>query len=72
MSITRWMVRWKIQRLEVVVIGFDLRALFYRVTEIAEHADDLVHRLDDEMLRADGATNAGEGYVERLKSNFVR
>src|SRR5258708_33966027 len=58
------MVRRKIQRFEVVVIGFNLRAFLDRIAEIAEDANDLVHRLDDGMLGADGTTNAGQGNVE--------
>jgi len=51
----RGMIRRKIQRLEVVIIGFNFRTFLDRVAQIAEAADDLVHRLDDGMLRTEGA-----------------
>ena len=64
LRVARGMVRRKIQRLEVVVVGFDLRAFGNRVAEIAEDGDDLVHRADDGMLRAQRTANAGEGDVD--------
>ena len=72
LRIARGMIRRKIQRFEVVVVGFNLRAFLDRVAQIAEDADDLVHRLDDGMLRADGAANAGESDVETLGREFAR
>jgi hypothetical protein len=72
LRVARGMVRRKIQRLEVVVIGFDLGTFFDRVAQIAEDGDDLVHRLDDGMLRADGTANAGKGDVEALGGEFAR
>src|SRR5882762_5767277 len=65
------MIRRKVQRFEVVVIGFNLRTLLDRIAEIAEHANDLVHRLDDGMFRADGTTNAVEGDVETLRDELA-
>ena len=55
----------KFRRLEIVVVGLNLRTFFDRIAQVAEDADNLVHRLDDGMLRAEGTANAGEGDVER-------
>ncbi len=38
LRVARRMVRRKIQRLEIVVVGLDLRTFFDRVAEIAEDA----------------------------------
>src|SRR5258708_27443693 len=65
------MVRREVQRLEVVIVGFNLRALLDRVTQIAEDANNLLHRLDDGMLRADGTANAGKGDVETFGGEFA-
>ena len=66
LRIARRVVRRKIQRLEVVKVGLNLRAFLDRVAEIAEDANHLVHRLDDGMLRAGGTADTGEGDVETL------
>src|SRR5207302_8796362 len=63
LGVARRMVRGKIQRLEIVVIGLDLRSFLDRISEIAEHGDHFVHGLDDRMLGAERATDAGEGDV---------
>ena len=68
LRVARGMVRRKVQRLEIVVIGFNLRTFLDRVAQIAEDANDLVHRLDDGMFRADGTANAGKGDVEMRRS----
>ena len=39
LRVARGMIRREIQRLEIVVIGFNLRTFFDRVAEIAEDAD---------------------------------
>ena len=67
LGIARRMVRRKIQRLEVVVVGLDHRPFLNRVAEIAEDGDDLVHRLDHGMFGAERAANAGEGDVESVR-----
>src|ERR1700675_1379592 len=66
------MIRRKVQRFEVVIIGFNLRTFLDRVAQIAEDANDLVHRLDDGMFGADGMTNAGKSDVEALSGEFAR
>src|SRR5260370_9172090 len=65
------MIRRKVQRLEVVIIGFNLRSFLDRVAKVSEHANDLVHGLDDRMFHADGTTNAGEGDIERSGPNHA-
>src|SRR5207245_2176309 len=71
LRIARWMIRRKVQRLEIVVIGFNFRTFLDRVAQIAEDANDLVHRLDDGMLHADGATNARKGNVETRRGEVA-
>ena len=66
LRVARRMVGRKIQRLEVVIVGLDHRPFLHRVAEIAEDGDDLVHRLDHGMFRAERAANAGEGDVEAV------
>ncbi len=53
----------KVQRFEVVVVSLNHRAFLHGVAEIAEDGDDFVHRLDDGMLGADGALDAGKSDV---------
>src|SRR6266849_7166421 len=65
------MIGRKVQRFEVVIIRLNLRPFLDRVAEIAEDANDLVHRLDDGMFRADGTTNTGEGDVKTLGGEFA-
>ena len=64
LRIARRMVRRKIQRLEVVVIGFDDGAFRNGIAEFLKDTDDFAHRTDDGMLGADGAAYAGEGDVD--------
>ncbi len=71
LRIARRMVRRKIQRLKVVKIGFNLRTFLDRVAQIAKDPNNLVHRLDDGMLRAEGPANAGEGDVEAARNYFA-
>ena len=66
LRIARGMVRRKVQRLEIVVIGFDHRAFGNGISEVLEDGDNLVLRADDWVLGANGAANAGKGNVERL------
>src|SRR5271166_502445 len=66
------MVGRKVQRLEVVEVGFNLRTFFDRVAQVAEDGNHLVHRLDNGMLGADGAADAGESYVETLGGELAR
>src|ERR1700674_3767204 len=72
LRIARGMVRRKVQRLEVVVISFNLGAFLDRVAEIAKDTNDFVHRLDDGMFHADRTTNAGERDVETLGGKFAQ
>ena len=67
LGVARRVVGRKVQRLEVVVVGLDLRAFAHRVAHGLEDGDDLVQRADDRVLGADGAANAGEGDVEAVK-----
>ena len=60
------MVRRKIQRLEVVVVGLDLGAFGNRVAQIAEDRNDLVHGADDRVLGAEWTADAGEGDVDAV------
>src|SRR5580704_11265695 len=60
------MVRRKVQRLEVVVVGLDLRAFADGVAHGLEDRDDLVHHAQHRMLHADGTLNAGKGDIEPL------
>ena len=52
LHIARRMIRRKVQRLEVVVVGLDLGAFADGVAHRLEDRDDLVHRAHDGMLRA--------------------
>ena len=63
LRVARGMVRREIQRLEIVVVGFDHRAFGDRVAQFLEYADDLVHRFDDGVFCANGTADAGEGDV---------
>src|SRR5208337_4731592 len=70
LRVARGMVRRKVQSLEIVKVGFNLRPFLNRVAQIAEDANHLVHRLDDGMFGADGTANAGEGDVETATLKF--
>src|SRR5216683_3641557 len=65
LSITRRMVRRKIQRLKVVVVRLDHRPFGDGIPQPLKHGDDLVHRLDNRMLSANRPPNAGKGYVNK-------
>ena len=43
LSVTRRMVGGEIQRLEIVIVGFDLRPFFHRVAHCFENRDDFIH-----------------------------
>ena len=64
LRVARRMVRRKVQRLEVVVVGLDLGTFADGVAHRLEDGDDFVHHAQHRMLDADGAVNAGEGDVE--------
>src|SRR6185437_14485584 len=71
LRVPRGMVRREVQRLEIVVVGFNHRAFSDRVAEVLEYADDLIHGADDRVLGADGPANAGKGNVD-LSGNWAR
>ena len=60
------MVGRKVQRLEIVVVAFDLRPFGDRITHGDEDGDDLVHRAQHRMAHAELAVNAGQGHVDAL------
>src|SRR5262249_45056648 len=64
LGITRGMVRRKIQRFKIEIVGLDLRAVGNGVAHGAEDLDDFVHGAQDRMLGAHGTVNAGKGDVE--------
>ena len=66
LRVARGMVRRKVERLEVVVVGLDLGTFADGVAHRLEDGDDLVHHAQHGMLDADGALDAGEGDVEAL------
>ena len=66
LRVARRMVRRKVQRLEVVVVGLDLGAFADRVAHRLEDGDDLVLHAQHRMLDADRALNAGQRDVEAL------
>ena len=66
LRVARRMVRRKVERLEVVVVGLDLGAFADGVAHRLEDGDDLVHHAQHRMLDADGALDAGKGDVEAL------
>ena len=70
LRIARRMVRRKIQRLEVVVVRFDDRALGDGIAELLEDSNNFMRGPDDGMLGADGAADAGEGDVDALRSLY--
>src|SRR5579864_1619822 len=63
------MIRRKVQRFEIVIVGFNHRTFGDRISEIAKNGDDFVLRADDRVLGADRAANAGERDVDR-RSGF--
>src|SRR5713226_1551225 len=71
LRVARGMIRRKVQRFKVVIIRLNLRPFLDRVTQIAEDANDLVHRLEDGMFHADRTTNAGESDVKRPLNDTV-
>ena len=56
----------KVQRLEIVVVGLDLRAFANRVAHRLEDRDDLIHHAQHGMLDTDGTLNARKGDVEAV------
>src|SRR5579871_83903 len=58
LSIPGRMIRRKVQGLEIVVVGFNLRSLGYRITHLREYPDNLVHGPDDRMLGPKRAMNS--------------
>ena len=52
LHVARWMVGRKIQRLEVVVVGFDLGTFRNGIAEVPEYAHDFVHGADDRVFGA--------------------
>ena len=66
LGVARGVVRRKVERLEVVEVGFHLRAQRGGVAEMVEDGDDLVHRLQQRMGDAGGADAAGKGDVEAI------
>src|SRR5438552_650335 len=60
------MVGRKVQGLEVIVVGLDLRAFSNRVTHSAKDAYDLIHGADHRMLSAQRTNDAREGDVDAL------
>ena len=53
------MVRRKVQRLEVVVVGLDFRADADGVAHVLEDAHDFVHGADQRVLRAEAGRMPG-------------
>ena len=78
LRIPRRMVHRKIQRLEVVIVGLDNRPLSHGVAKLLKNGNDLMHRLDDRMLGADGTANARKRDIDdtcfpkRLRLEFGR
>src|SRR5438477_4358076 len=58
------MVRRKIERFEIVVIGLDHRSFSDGISQILEYADDFILRANDRVLGANGVANAGKGNVD--------
>ncbi len=70
LRVARRMVRRKVERLEIVVVGLDLGPFADGVAHRLEDGDDLVHHAQHGMLHADGALDAGERDVETLGGEF--
>src|SRR5579859_1179064 len=70
LRVARRMVGWKVQRLEVVVVGLDLGPGADGVSHGTEDVDDVIHRLDDGVLGANRAASAGEGDVELVTGDL--
>ena len=68
LRVARRMVRRKVQRLKVVIVGLDLGSFAHRVAHGLEDRDDLVLHSQHRMLGADRALHAGERNVEALGS----
>ena len=66
LRVARRMVRRKVQRLEVVVVGLDLGTFADGVAHRLEDRDDLVHHAQHGMFDADRALDAGKRDVETL------
>ena len=72
LRIARRVIRRKIQRFEIVVVGFDHRPFGNGITQALKYANDFILCADDWVLSANGATNAGERDVDRGFGGRVR
>ncbi len=59
------MLRWDVERVEVVVLALDLRAGCDREAAPLEVGDDVVHRLPHRMQRAGARVDARKRHVDR-------
>ena len=58
------MVRGRVQRREVIVVGLDLGTMHHRVTQTEKHLGDLVGDRVDEMARAHLLHASGKRHVD--------
>ena len=70
LHIARRMIRWQIQRLEVVVIAFDFRPFRNLKTEASENALGIVHNLGQRVQMALWHARARERHVQRFASKL--
>ena len=71
LRVARRMVRRKVQRLEVVVVGFDLGAFAHRVAHGLEDGDDFVLHPQHRMLHAYRTLHAGRVMSRRSAASFA-
>jgi len=64
LRVARGVVGREVERLEVVEVGLNLGPERGGVAEPLEDHDDLRHRLDERVLRAEGVGNGGEGGID--------
>ena len=67
LRIPRRMIRRKIQRLEVVIIGFNDRPVSNGVAKLLKDPNHLVRGLDNGMLRANRTPKTGQRNIDTLR-----
>src|SRR5579863_7702835 len=66
------MVRRKVQRLEIVVVGFDNWSLRHGIAESLKNRNNLISGLDNRVFRPNRTPNAGQRDVDRFRGEGIR
>ena len=64
LGIARRVVRRKIQRFKIVVVGFHFGSDTDRVAHVFENTDDFLHGANQRVLRAKGWSDSGERDID--------